>query len=47
MIDWRCLFERKCKELAELKQQLHIIETILQSYLPVIGEDNANTNNEK
>jgi hypothetical protein len=47
VIDWQSLFEEKCKELAELKRQLHIAETILQTYLPVIGEGNGNDNNEK
>ena len=47
VIDWQCLFQRKCKELAELKRQLHIVETILHTYLPVIGDGNAKTNNEK
>jgi hypothetical protein len=41
------LFKEKCKEVADLKKQLHIIETILESYLPVIGDGNADDNNEK
>jgi len=45
-MDWQRMFLIKCQEAKELGERLKIAETILSSYLPVIGEDSGDTFNE-
>mgnify|MGYP003154106810 CR=1 FL=1 len=46
VIDWKDLYEDKCLENSDLKNEIRILQEILRSYLPIIGknEDDGSIN---
>ena len=45
-IDWKDLYEDKCLENSDLKNEIRVLQAILRSYLPIVGanEDNGSIN---
>ena len=41
-MELRELYQTKVQEVQDLKSQIHILETILRNYLPVIEEKKGN-----
>ena len=41
-MNWQKLFWDKCREINDLKQELHLLKTILRSYIPIIGNKGNN-----
>jgi|TARA_R100001530_G_scaffold9010_1_gene9214 hypothetical protein len=42
-LGWLKIYQSKCKENQELRQEIAVLQEILRSYLPVIdGKDNTN-----
>ena len=47
-IDWKDLYEDKCLENSDLKNEIRVLQAILRSYLPVLTRtqsDNTGNNN--
>ena len=41
-MEYRELYQNKVQEIQELKSQIHILETILRNYLPVVEKKKEN-----
>ena len=41
-MELRELYQNKVKEVQDLKTQIHILETILRNFLPVVEEKKGN-----
>ena len=37
-MDWKTMFWDKCREIQELTREVNILQTILRSYIPIIGD---------
>ena len=44
-IDWKNLYEDKCLENSDLKNEIRVLQEILRSYLPVLENKSANGSN--
>ena len=43
-LDWKDLYTDKCLENSDLKNEIRVLQEILRSYLPIVGENENNRN---